>query len=282
MAGHAYLILAHTDTPLLEMLVACLDDSRNDIFVHWDAKSGNVPPLKTEKARLFMLEERVSVNWAGYSMVEAEYLLFKKAYANGPYAYYHLLSGADLPIKTQDYIHAECERQSGTEFVGFAPDSQALIDFRVQHRFLFPEDFRTKNLLKRGLRFLYLKIQDLMHKKRTDLTVKKGAQWCSLTQDFVAYLIEQEDFVKTLFSHTFCPDEMFIQTVIFNSPFFKKIKTAETEYEGNMRFIKWEHGELIPIDEEDYPELRDSDRWFARKFSSSDKSLLSLVSQLSQ
>ena len=121
-----------------------------------------------------------------------------------------------------------------------------------------------------------------MHTQSTDLTVKKGAQWCSLTQDFVAYLIEQEDFVKTLFSHTFCPDEMFIQTVIFNSPFFKKIKTAETEYEGNMRFIKWEHGELIPIDEEDYPKLRDSDRWFARKFSSSDKSLLSLVSQLSQ
>lgn len=282
MEKHAYLILAHNDIPLLEILVACLDDSRNDIYIHWDAKSGQVPQLLTRCSRLFMLEERVKVNWAGYSMVEAEFLLFKKAYANGPYAYYHLLSGADLPIKTQDYIHAECERQSGTEFVGFAPAPQGLIDFRVQHWFLFPEDFRTKNILKRGLRFLYLKLQDLMHTKRTDLTVKKGAQWCSLTQDFVAYLLEQEGFVKQLFAHTFCPDELFIQTLIFNSPFIKSIKVADSEYDGNMRFIKWVNGELIPICEDDLPELKASDRWFARKFSSSDKSLLSLVLQLSR
>ena len=148
--------------------------------------------------------------------------------------------------------------------------------------FLFPEEFRTKNILKRGLRFLYLKYQDLMHTKRTNITVKKGAQWCSLTQDFVAYLLEQEGFVKKLFSNTFCPDEMFIQTLIFNSPFSTRIKSTENEYEGNMRYIKWVNGELIPIQVEDLPELKDSDKWFARKFSSADESLISSVIQLSR
>lgn len=282
MGRHAYLILAHNDIPLLGALVNCLDDSRNDIFVHWDAKSGSVPQLKTEHSRLIMLDERVEVNWAGYSMVEAEFCLLKKAFSYGPYAYYHLLSGADLPIKSQDYIHAECERLDGTEFVGFAPATQAEIDFRVQHRFLFPESFRSKNILKRGLRFLYLKYQDLIHWKRTDITVKKGAQWCSLTQDFVTYLLGQEDFVKRLFSHTFCPDELFIQTVIFNSRFKNNIKPAKSEYDGNMRFIKWVDGELIPIREEDYQNLKSSDKWFARKFSSSNKSLIFAVTELSR
>ena len=282
MSKHAYLILAHSDIPLLQILVTCLDDSRNDIYIHWDAKSGSIPQLNTEHSRLFMLTERVKVNWAGYSMVKAEYLLFKKAFANGPYAYYHLLSGADLPIKSQDYIHAECDRLDGTEFVGFSPATQTEIDFRVQHRFLFPEDFRTKNILKRGLRFLFLKYQDVTHTRRTDLTVKKGAQWCSLTHNFVEYLLEQEEFVKQLFTHTFCPDEMFIQTVIINSRFADRIKKADSEYECNMRFIKWEQGKLIPINEEDFPKMQNSNRWFARKFSGSNKSLLSLVVKLSQ
>ena len=279
---HAYLILAHNDPPLLEVLVNCLDDKRNDIYIHWDAKSGNLPQMKTLYARLYMLQDRIKVNWAGYSMVEAEYLLFKKAFAHGPYAYYHLLSGADLPIKSQDFIHAACEKMYGTEFVGFAPASQAEINYRVQHRFLFSEDFKTKNLLKRGLRFLFLKCQDLLNTKRTNILVKKGAQWCSLTQDFVEYLIDQEHFVKKLFSHTFCPDEMFIQTVLVNSVFLKRVKAAETEYEGNMRFIKWIDGELIPIQEEDYDQLKESDKWFARKFSSSNQSFLNRVICLSR
>ena len=279
---HAYLILAHDDIPLLRILVDALDDCRNDIYIHWDAKSGTVPDLKTVSSRLFFLEERVRVNWAGFSMVEAEYLLFKAASANGPYAYYHLLSGTDLPIKSQDYIHAECERLAGTEFVGFASDAQAEIDYRVQHRFLFSEEFKTKSIFKRGLRLLFLKCQDLMRIKRTDIPVKKGAQWCSLTQEFVAYLLEQESVVKELFSQTFAPDELFIQTVLANSPFAGKIKPADTEFEGNMRFIKWVNGEMIPIRLEDYSRLKESDRWFARKFSSSDKELISLITELNR
>ena len=238
--------------------------------------------MKTESARLFMLGQRVNVNWAGYSMVQAEFILFRKAFANGPYAYYHLISGADLPIKSQDYIHAECERLQGTEFVAFAPATKAEVDYRVQHWFLFPEDFRSKNLVKKGLRYLFLAAQDLLRTRRTDITVKKGSQWCSLTQGFVSYLIAQESQVRNLFTHTFCPDELFIQTVISNSPFADKVKTAPSEFDGNMRYIKWKDGELFPIVKDDLADLRQSDKWFARKFSSQDKSLLEVFVSMSK
>ncbi len=282
MSMHAYLILAHSDVALLETLVSCLDDSRNDIYVHWDAKSGKVPELRTKNARLFVPDERVSVNWAGYSMVEAEYLLFKEAFRNGPYEYYHLLSGVDLPIKSQDYIHTECERLNGTEFIAFAPASQKEIDYRVQHRFLFPEEYRTKNLLKRGLRALYVKYQDLTHRRRTDIAIKKGSQWCSLTNDFVSYLISRESFVKELFYGTFCPDELFIQTICFNSPFYSKVKAAATEFEGNMRYIKWQEGKLLPLEDGDLNDLINSDRWFARKFSDAEAELINRIAEISR
>lgn len=279
---HAYLILAHNDVPLLQLLVERIDDARNDIFIHWDLKSGEVPAIKTDKAGLYMLDERKSVNWGAFSMVEAEYLLFKRAVQNGHYSYYHLLSGADLPIKSQDYIHSKCEESEGTEFIALADATQDELDYRVQHRFLFSERFKGANLLQRAARKALINLQDWTGYRRTDVKVFKGSQWCSVTQDFVEFLIHREGFVKKLFSRTFCPDEMFVQTVAMNSGFASRIKQAETEFEGNMRYIKWVNGELLPITAEDLPDLERSDRWFARKFSSSDKSLVSLVTQLSR
>ena len=280
MQKHAYLILAHSDIPLLEVLVKCVDDSRNDIYVHWDAKSGPIPSLRTQFSKLFFLEDRIEVNWAGYSMVEAEYHLFRKAFANGPYEYYHLLSGADLPIKTQDYIHSECEKMAGTEFIAFANSPQSEIDYRVQHYFLFPEEFRNAGIIKKAIRKLYLKYQDMTHKTRTDVVVRKGSQWCSVTHSFVEYLLEKEPFVKKTFSNTFCPDEMFVQTVCANSPFMQNVKKASTEFEGNMRFIKWENGELLPIEENDLEEMKRSDRWFARKFNGTERILIDRIKEI--
>ena len=47
--------------------------------------------------------DRVPVNWGG-SQIRAELSLLKCA-VKKKYDYYHLVSGADLPIKTQDEIH---------------------------------------------------------------------------------------------------------------------------------------------------------------------------------
>lgn len=47
--------------------------------------------------------ERTCVTW-GVGGVNAELLLLKKAVSVGSYQHYHLLSGADLPIKTQEQI----------------------------------------------------------------------------------------------------------------------------------------------------------------------------------
>lgn len=280
MQKHAYLILAHADVPLLETLVRCLDDVRNDIFIHWDAKSGPVPSIKALESRLCFLNERIKVNWAGFSMVQAEFLLLKKAYENGPYDYYHLLSGADLPIKSQDYIHGECERMKGTEFIAFAEAAKSELDYRVQHYFPFPEEFKGAGFLKRAIRRIYVKAQDLVGYKRTDAAIRKGSQWFSVTQGFVEYLLSKEAEVEKLFNHTFCPDELFIQTLCVNSPFNEKVRKSESEFDGNLRYIKWVDGTLLPITLEDLPELKASDRWFARKLSGKDQSLVKAIIEM--
>ena len=103
---HAYLIMAHNNPYTLSRLLELLDDARNDIYIHVDLKSKNFPinELKNKvKASNIIFIPRKKVGWGGYSMIDAEIRLIECA-ANGKYMYYHLISGVDLPLKTQDYI----------------------------------------------------------------------------------------------------------------------------------------------------------------------------------
>lgn len=106
---HAFLIIAHNEYPILEVLLSMLDDERNDIYLHIDKRAvalyQKIKGFKTRKAGFYLIEKSIKVYWGDISLVKAEYLLFETALKNGTYVYYHLLSGTDLPIKSQDYIH---------------------------------------------------------------------------------------------------------------------------------------------------------------------------------
>ena len=122
MKRHAYLILAHHHFSQLRKLIELLDDSRNDIFVHVDAKAAFDPEEWRNVCRhsaLVFLENRLRVSWGGVSIMRSELALLREALSHGKYDYFHLLSGMDLPIKDQDTIHSFFDRHSGTEFLNF-------------------------------------------------------------------------------------------------------------------------------------------------------------------
>ena len=160
---HAYLILAHNEPDVLKRLIASLDYPENAIYVHWDAKSGALPAVSAVDAVLRFTSRQIDVRWADYSMVEAELALFSEAYANGPYEYYHLISGVDLPLKSQDYIHAFCSEHTGAEFIGFASPTEKEIKWRTQHYFIFTKDLRSGAAWKSALRKLFLALPCLHH-----------------------------------------------------------------------------------------------------------------------
>lgn len=279
---HAYLIITHNEPKLLKLLVSCLDDIRNDIYVHIDKKAvfdGNI--LTTEKSDLHILPERTDARWGDYSLVNVELNLFQAAYHRGPYAYYHLISGVDLPIKSQDYIHAFCNRHQGTEFIGIAQNvSQKELDWRSQHWFIFSRNFKSKNIFKKTIRAVFARLQTLTGYKRTDIQIKKGSQWCSITNEFVAYILKNKNLIHKLFNHTYCPDEMFIQTLCWNSYFRDRLYSSSDEFEGCMRYIKWINGILLPIATEDITIMKETNRWFARKFTASNTDVLIQVIKL--
>lgn len=268
---HAFLILAHNAFDLLQLLVSLLDDERNDIFVHIDKKVKDLPELHVEKAGLSMLDNRIDVHWGDWTVVEAEYALFEAAVAQGPYAYYHLLSGVDLPVKSQDYIHEFCDAHQGTEFIGYTFTSiTPEVVRKVRRWHLFPEDFRNTSIVKRTLRALYIRFQELFGLYRNrDVEFRKGSQWVSVTDQMARYFLSQHSWARKVFMHSFCSDEMVFQTLAWHSPFRERLYNTTDDGAGCLRAIGWRDGQLIDWTPEDWPRLLASPALFARKFNSS-------------
>lgn len=269
---HAYLILAHHEFVLLQQLVACLDDKRNDIYVHIDRKVRDLPDLHTAEAALYMLEERVDVRWGDVSVVEAEFALFEAAVRRGPYQYYHLLSGVDLPLKSQDDIHRFCKEHDGRQFIGYTSTSITPEVVRKAQRWHpFPGDFQNRSVLKRVLRSACLRFQETFGIKRNrDIDFKKGSQWVSITDGMARYFLDHQDWARHTFSHTFCSDEMVMQTLCWQSSFRDSIYDTEDDATGCMRAIGWKDGQLSDWAAKDYDHLKASPALFARKFNNRD------------
>lgn len=275
---HAYCIIAHNEPCLFETLVSLLDDARNDIYVMIDAKSDIClfEGIKTAHSRLCFLPNRVDIRWGDTSQMEAELALFEYAYQQGGYLYYHLLSGADLPLKSQDEIHRLMDVElRGKEFVDVADDpfNSGESEYRTRYWHLFCRHFNAKNVLVRYgariLRKLLVELQRLVGYRRDwgGMTIRKGAQWCSISGEFCAYLLERKEYMLRKFRHVPAVDEIFIQTMLWNSPFRKRKYVGEEGLSTNFRAIDWSRGNPYVWRMEDLPGLLDSQMLFARKFS---------------
>lgn len=285
---HAFLILAHNEFKVLKLLVSCLDDGRNDIFIHFDKKVPTLPDIRTERAGLTILDNRVDVRWGGFSMMEAEFALFEAATARGPYQYYHLISGVDLPIKSQDYIHDFFDRYDGQEFIGYYWTKMPA-DFtrKVQLWHLFPEDFKSNNPIKKFLRAGFLRLQEaLCIKRNRDVDFKKGSQWVSITDGMARHFLEHQDWIRKTFHNTFSCDELVMQTLCWASPFRERLHDVQSDGAGCMRAISWrwapkgQEWTLRDWSDEDYAWLESSPALFARKFNSRDMGFLRKICEL--
>ncbi|MFD1771635.1 beta-1,6-N-acetylglucosaminyltransferase [Sphingobacterium suaedae] len=271
---HAYLILAHHEFGILERLLAALDDERNSIYIHIDSKVVSWPELKVHSGVLHVLENRIDVRWGDLSVVEAELLLFRTAINEGPYAYYHLISGVDMPLLNQSQIHAFFRKHSGKEFIGYSCGDQSLqLSRKVQRYHLFPGSFRKDAgiayELKRIIRAVVLRFQLLVGLRRNDhIEFKKGTQWVSVTEDFVSYLLDKEKVIKAMYKMTFCADEVVLQTICWHSRFRGQLYDVDNEGVGSQRFIRWKDNILHDWGNEDIEELLNSGYMFARKFNS--------------
>lgn len=285
---HAFLIIAHKDDYTFRTLINLLDDERNDIFIHMDIKNREFDFKTTEKlvtkSRVFQVKERNDVVWGDYSQIATELKLLALATSVGEYAFYHLMSGEDLPIKTQDYFHAFFERNSGKEFVRFENPVFAHQERVYQYHFLQRIIGRPESHpILYSLEWRFIQLQKLLGIKRNrHLAFQKGANWFSITDGLARLVVAQSDWIRKTFRYTECCDEVFLQTIVNQSEYKTKLyhQVYDNDPHAIMRLIDWNRGTPYIFRQCDRDELSESDMLFARKFDCSvDREIIDYVAQ---
>ncbi|MBQ6848088.1 MAG: glycosyl transferase [Clostridia bacterium] len=291
MNRHAYLIMAHNNFEQLAMLCRLLDDERNDLYIMIDSKVPEPPTLNSLSDKGFTsgvyFTDRVDVRWGGYSQIKAELTLLETALKNNvDYEYFHLLSGVDLPLKTNDQICNFFDQNKGKEFLHFCESEfskgKSVTERASLYHFFQEGAGRSKSGFWYFLEKLSLKFQRIIGINRLkDTSVYCGANWFSITSEFAKYILSNRDWIYKTFSNGFCVDELFLQTLIMNSPFRENLYRSieDNDCHGNMRYIDWKRGNPYNWRLEDFDELIESDYLFARKFDiSTDKEICEKIS----
>lgn len=280
MTKQAFLIMYHTDYYILERLLKQIDNSKFDIYLHIDKKVKNFDfeHLKgiVKKSDLYFVK-RLDVKWSTYSQIKCELNLFKEAVKKN-YKYYHLISGNDLLLKDSDDIYDFFNRCKNEEFIGFTDFNNESVESleRIKYYHILNKNRRHRNKFIRVFSTkVYYKLVSYQKRlginrlKKCDLEIRKGANWVSITNELVKYILSCEDEIKKIFKYSNCADELFVQTLVYNSRFKENIYNEYNDEHKNIkRYIDWNRGEPYTFTINDYDELVNSDCFFARKFSS--------------
>ena len=289
LSGHAYMITAFENTYVLDRLMHLLDDERNHLYLHIDKKAKDFDfdhfATTCEQAQVTFVP-RVKVSWGDYSQVESVFSLLRHA-TPGRHRYYHLLSGADMPLKSQDHIHDFFREHDGTEFVGFAPwfEPEWVRFVHPGTRYLRAGRAWVRRVAwgaeRRSARWQRRAGYD--RTTQFPVTFRKGSDWYSITHELAVHLLSQEHTLRRMLRWAFIPTEFYVQTIVWNSEFRHRIHDDGDQFASSVRYIDWSElseGEFSPhvFRTADFPRLVESERLFARKFDAAvDRAVIDMI-----
>lgn len=271
--------MAHANWSLLKRLLKKLDFVDSNIYLHIDAKAEiSREQLEDIKevcnfAVFHMVPRKKVMCVGGYSQIDCELSLLKEAIRDNN-DYFHFMSGNDYLLVSEEEFKAFFYKNQGKEFIGFSRDGFAEQErqrYQVYH-FLQEKVGRNKTgiyWIEKVLVKLQMKCMIDRTKRFRSMKYEIGSNWCSLTNEFVEYLLSKENMIKRMFNYTYCCDESFVQTIFVNSSFnnnnYKGVLGNSIENIQNVRAIDWKRGKPYTYEHSDYKELIESKNIFVRK-----------------
>jgi len=285
----AYLILCHDRAAQINFLTHYLGDLGHDCYIHLDAQSSIASQIRQDE-HSFLIEPRVAVQWADWSMIEASLQAMRAITSSGKrYRYIHLISGHCLPAMPhgkmekeldESYLEGklwvECSRLSHTSCYDgrlrrvsiWYPRALVSRQGAWHHRYYSPYiKFWEKLGLVRPFYEHYAPFYG-------------GSQWWSLRQDVIEKILDYHDNHPGLaryYKHVFCSDELYIQHLLVNCGFEAQIQN------DNRRYIDWSGANSQSprnLQREDWAKVRQSGAFFARKFQLSEEECAEYLCQL--
>lgn len=265
----ACLIHVHKNMQQVRRLVKRLDNACIDIYLHFDKKmeaATSEVAFYTNRNKVIIIADRINVMWGEYSQIQATIKGLTAIVNSGVhYDYVNFMSGQDYPLKSNDAILQFLAKNKAAEFINTFDLSNGCWSEGMDRYEKYWLHYYLRN---EGLCNVVQNCLAKIYNKRAIPNNYKpygGSQWWTLSCDCVGYILkfisENNQFIR-FFKATRCPDEMFFQTIIMNSP-FKNLVVND-----NLRYIDWSNGGNHPriILKDDLHKIISSNKLFARKF----------------
>ncbi|MBT0769471.1 hypothetical protein KIH74_11105 [Kineosporia sp. J2-2] len=280
-----FAVLAHREPLLLSRLVERL--APHDVVVHVDGKSrARDFRLATEhcgpRVRFVPDPSRVSVNWAGFSMLRATMAAYREALrSTHDGEHIVLLSGQDYPIKPLHEFQQHLQNAPHRQHIRMFQITPALGKYYRHLAGLYNQDLHLPGRLdhpqaRRVLMRLLRDTTGRMDRKAPEGTIFTfGSQWVALTRECVQWIVEgfPTSPVARYTARSFAPDEKTIHSMVANSPYAKEMPGGAPQRfigEGTYRMANFH--EIDPslnkiFTLSDLGRLSASDKFFVRKVS---------------
>lgn len=269
----AVLILAHKDISQVKRLAYKLK-RKFDVYIHLDKKMSLLSNDKDEmEDKGIHIYQKINVNWGGWGIAAATQFLMREALKNDENTYFHVISAQCYPAQKIEDIYDFYENSNSiymlaSPVAGSKKSGEPLILWqkyyynydKVNRRTIFGKIYHRCNILIQTLLGV-----DKLKKLQIKIPLYEGPNWMDIPRDAVEYILnyfDQNKNIQKLFTTGFCPDEFWVQTILCNSEFEKRI------VQNYHRYIKWEHryGSYPAIlDETDFKDIVAGDYHFFRK-----------------
>jgi hypothetical protein len=269
MTTQVFLIQAHKDLGQLNALVEQLRDDDFIVYVNLDRKCALDPHGVHPSARL--VRNRVDVHWGTFSQVQAALNSLDQIVAEVPaFDKVVFLSAQDFPLLSNARLKDALAELSGRELldtVAIGPEpGQWAAGFRYQY--FHRGDGSPLTRLACRIANRAMRAAGVTRRVPGGMRAYGGSSWWALSracvQDILARVARDPGLVR-FFRRCACPDEMFFQTLVMNSPFAGRVLGQ------NFRYVQWpEHGARNPkiLDESDFERIAASRAHFCRKIDS--------------
>lgn len=248
---HAILVLAHKPTEYIYTLAK--QQPEVNFYIHFDKKSQGLP-LETKLSNINILDDRVSVYWAGFSQVEATLRLMKYAYQNEENYYFHLISGEDVLLIDFEKMEKEWETIYNNNILIKCYESK-----RHRYRVRFDTPHADTKWQRSFLGKVLTKLTQLIDFViPTKMPCLFGSQWFSVQRHHLVYLLNLSEDYVSFFQKKLCPDEHFFQKITND-------KCQEAIINDNKRFIIFGRNHPYYLNKKQLLEAQENHFWFARK-----------------
>ena len=263
---HCVIMTAYHDLPMINRVISKIPYDW-DIYIHVDAKSEIKVCDIDPRAEVYKIKK---IYWGAWEHIWVFCFLLKEASFKNNYDYYHLITGQDyfasnpgnfdqiLGDNKDNYVGVFSIPNKNWGWEG----GEKIFKYKTISSFADIRKPFPKFLNK--LLFLIQKFLGLT-KQLPSLELYGGSVYSSLHREFVEWMLKDKsahDLLNSL-RHTTCAEEVYIPTLIMNSPYRSKCINR------NLRYDDWSvHPAPKFLHTNDFDRIVNSNSLFCRKVDS--------------